>query len=311
MTKIEWADEVWNPVTGCTKVSAGCKHCYAERMAKRLAGRYGYPPAPDQFKVTLHPELLYKPNRWSKPRRVFVNSMSDLFHEDVSDVFIYKVFLVMEKAPKHQFLILTKRADRMLEYCSRVQYITINPIPLPNVWMGVSVEDQKTASERLPILTLMKERDLAAKIFVSCEPLLEPVDLVQAMGEPRDDDWDIVNMIDDDPEPEEWVEECEAECDWINYGNDLVVNPEYQEWMSWRRWRAGLEKLRRTIDWVIVGGESGPGAREMNLEWASSIMGQCKMAEIPVFVKQLGGYPDKRNRMEEWPEELRVRQWPE
>ena len=266
-TKIEWADEVWNVVTGCTKVSAGCKNCYAERMAKRLGGRFGYPPAPDQFKVTLHPEQLKLPLRWKKPRRVFVNSMSDLFHEDVPDDFIDNVFVYMKMAHAHTFLILTKRPERMLKWFTRWtvggwdtpgiikhnaetifgENSTSSSITWPrsNIWLGVSVEDQKTANERLPILAQIP----AAKRFVSCEPLLGPIDFISD---------------------------------------------------SYAR-----------FDWVIVGGESGPGARPMDLEWAESIVTQCEVVGIPVFVKQLGGFPDKRNRMEEWPEELRVRQWPE
>jgi protein gp37 len=183
-------------------------------------------------------------------------------------------------------------------------WVDAHKSPLPNVWLGVSVDDQKTAAERLPILAQIP----AAKRFVSCEPLLGAVDLFRAMGEPSDEDWDVVNAIDDDNEPEEFIEECE---DWINYGNRLVRNPEYREWENWRWMRARWAKLKRTINWVIVGGESGPGARPMDLEWAESIVTQCEVVGIPVFVKQLGGFPDKRNRMEEWPEELRVRQWPE
>jgi len=290
-TKIEWCDEVWNPVTGCTKVSAGCKNCYAERMAKRLAGRFGYPPAPDQFKVTLHPELLNKPLGWKKPRRVFVNSMSDLFHEDVPFEFIDFVFLIAESTSEHIHSILTKRPDRMRMYFTYVQGTHLgdwnahfdlavrglrklldnrsvglyhkklrnlsykSDWPLSNVWLGVSVEDQKTANERLPILV----ETPAAKRFVSCEPLLGPVDLA------------------------EWISPCAGNCDGQKY----------------------------PIDWVIVGGESGPGARPMEIEWAENIVTQCEVVGIPVFMKQLGGYPDKRNRMEEWPEELRVREWPE
>jgi protein gp37 len=271
-------------------------------MAKRLGGRFGYPPAPDQFKVTLHPELLDKPARWRKPRRVFVNSMSDLFHEDVPENFIVQIFITMSMSRRHTYLILTKRPERMLQFVGC--WVDAHKSPLPNVWMGVSVEDQKTANERLPILAQIP----AAKRFVSCEPLLGAVDLFRAMGEPSDEDWDVVNAIDDDNEPEEFIEECE---DWINYGNRLVRNPEYREWENWRWMRARWAKLKRTINWVIVGGESGPGARPMDLEWAESIVTQCEVVGIPVFVKQLGGYPDKRNRMEEWPEELRVREWPE
>ena len=285
MTRIEWCDEVWNPVTGCTKVSAGCKNCYAERMAKRLGGRFGYPEVPNQFKVTLHPELLDKPLRWKRPRRVFVNSMSDLFHpflfgeglddeiiRDYCPTFLDRAFAVMTIARQHTFLILTKRVDLMQWYMNdRNLAARIEPLveeicgehnwcpqdfdfPLPNVWAGASVENQEMANLRLPILVQIP----AAKRFVSCEPLLGELDLA------------------------EWISPCAGNCDG-NY----------------------------PLDWVIIGGESGPGARPMDLAWAENIVIQCQDVGIPVFVKQLGGFPDKRNRMEEWPENLRIREWPE
>ncbi len=167
-TKIDWAEKVWNPVTGCTKVSEGCRHCYAERMAKRLAGRNGYPPKPDQFKVTLHPEKLEEPLHWKKPARIFVDSMGDLFHPKVPDTFIDQVFWTMMKAPIHIFIILTKRPARMMEWVFRN---LINS--LPNVWLGISVEDQMTADERIPWLL----RTPAAVRFISVEPMLEKIDV--------------------------------------------------------------------------------------------------------------------------------------
>lgn len=271
-TKIEWAEEVWNPVTGCTKVSQGCKHCYAERMAKRLAGRFGYPEAPDQFKVMLHPYLLDKPLSWKKPRRVFINSMSDLFHEDVPESFIARIFAVIAIAKFHNFLILTKRPKRMLkilddwsfdkhieswqeQICGEKGFCPQDfDYPLPNVWLGVSVEDQQTTNERIPYLL----QTPAAVRFVSCEPLLGPVNFGAWLGNRRN--------------------------------NELGVAP--------------------FIDWVIVGGESGPGARIMEITWLDYLITQAKVANIPIFVKQLGGYPDKRNRIEEWPEDLRIRECP-
>ena len=167
-TKIEWCDEVWNVVTGCTKVSAGCKNCYAERMAKRLGGRFGYPPAPDQFKVTLHPDLLDKPLRWKRPRRVFVNSMSDLFHEDVPDDFIDAIFVKMAVCNNHIFMVLTKRPKRMLEFCKE-----FGIEPYTNIWLGVSVENQQAAQDRIPWLLATP----AAVHFLSVEPMLERIDL--------------------------------------------------------------------------------------------------------------------------------------
>lgn len=273
-TKIEWCmnpdgtlGEVWNPVTGCTKVSQGCKNCYAERIYER------FHPGQKFSDVHIIPGRLDIPLRWKRPRRVFVNSMSDLFHEDVPELFIYEIFAVMASTWKHNYIILTKRPNKMLDFCSRIRYIkteelkhltapscslspySINdPVPLPNVWLGVSVEDQETADERIPLLL----QTPAAKRIVSCEPLLGPVDLA------------------------EWISLWGCGCDGSG-----------------------------TIDWVIVGGESGPGARPMRLEWAESLVTQCQNVGIPVFVKQLGGFPDKRNRIEEWPENLRVREWPE
>ncbi|HMG94379.1 MAG TPA: phage Gp37/Gp68 family protein [Chryseolinea sp.] len=174
MTKIEWTDEVWNPVTGCDKVSQGCKNCYAEIMHRRLMGMF-----PDKYSkpflgnIELHEDELMKPLKWrNKPRRVFVNSMSDLFHEDVDYGFIYKVFAVMDVCRQygHTFQILTKRPGRMLEFMKAHVSYTINS-PLDNVWLGVSVEDQKTADERIPLL----KHTSAAVRFLSCEPLLGPI----------------------------------------------------------------------------------------------------------------------------------------
>ena len=170
-TKIEWTDETWNPVTGCTKVSAGCKNCYAERMSKRLAGRYGY-PADDPFRVTLHPDRLEQPLRWRKPRRVFVCSMGDLFHKDVPLYFQVNVWRTMADSPHHTFQVLTKRADLMQH---RLQPLSQTFGVLPNVWLGVTAENQIRANERIPALLKIP----AAVRFVSCEPLLGPIDFVQ------------------------------------------------------------------------------------------------------------------------------------
>ena len=165
-TSIEWATDVWNPVTGCTKVSQGCKNCYAERIAERFWGERKFTD------VQLHPDRLEDPMHWKKPRRVFVNSMSDLFHPDVSYDFIGDVIETISKCPQHTFMVLTKRPERMQFIFSKVmKYLAEKP--LPNLWLGVSVEDQKTADERIPLLL----QTPAAVRFVSCEPLLEPVDI--------------------------------------------------------------------------------------------------------------------------------------
>jgi protein gp37 len=165
-TRIEWAEETWNPVTGCSPVSAGCEHCYAARMAKRLAGRFGY-PKDDPFQVTYHPERINEPLRWRKPRMVFVCSMGDLFHEDMPNVWRREVLQVMANAQRHTFFVLTKRPGAMLRWYTKMW----GRKALPNVWLGVTAESQKAADERIPLLL----KTPAAKRFVSCEPLLGPV----------------------------------------------------------------------------------------------------------------------------------------
>jgi protein gp37 len=234
-TKIEWAEKVWNPVTGCTKVSEGCRHCYAERMAKRLAGRYGYPPTPDQFNVTLHPDKLEEPLHWKKPARIFVESMGDLFHKDVPDDFIDDVFNLMSEAFWHTFLILTKRPERMMCILENYSgYLNITKI-WPNVWLGVSVEDQKTADERIPWLL----KTPAVVRFVSVEPMLGEVNLT---------------------------------------GNS---DKEIWPWML-------AKEDGHAIDWVICGGETGPGARPLQPEWVENLLSQCLRAKVPFFFKQWG-----------------------
>lgn len=209
---IEWTEMTWNPVTGCSKVSQGCKHCYAERMAKRLKAM-GVERYSNEFKVTLHEDLLDKPLHWLKPRIVFVNSMSDLFHENVPLDFIQRVFDTMLQCQQHTFQVLTKRSERLRLVADQLTWPA-------NVWMGVSVEDEDV---------LHRIEDLAAipaQIrFLSCEPLIGPLDNLP------------------------------------------------------------LEN----IHWVIVGGESGPGARPMKAEWVESILLQCRQHNVPFFFKQWGG----------------------
>lgn len=255
LTKIEWSDRVWNPVTGCTKVSPGCDHCYAENIARRFAGGKSFP---NGFDVTLRHDKLDEPRRWRTPSRVFVNSMSDLFHDDVPSAFIAAVFDVMRETPQHTYQILTKRHARMRSLMRSAA--PGEGWPLPNVWLGVSVEDQKRADLRIPALLNTRARVR----FLSCEPLLGPVDLGNV-------DWDGAT--------------------------GLTV----------------LEHPPNGIDWVIVGGESGVGARRMELEWAASLVRQCRAAAVPVFVKQLGSAhgAHKGGDMDTWPTELRVREFPQ
>lgn len=215
---IEWTESTWNPITGCSKISPGCKHCYAERMSHRLKAM-GQEKYRNDFKLTLHENVLEDPLNWKKPQVIFVNSMSDLFHEDVPLSFIQKVFSVMDRAHWHTFQVLTKRAEILAE---------LNPvINWPeNVWMGVSVENYAFTSR----IDQLRETNAKTK-FLSLEPLLGPLE-----------NLDLKN-----------------------------------------------------IDWVIVGGESGPGARPMKEEWVKDIRDQCLDADIPFFFKQWGGVHKKKN----------------
>ena len=311
---IEWTDTTWNPVSGCDKVSPGCAHCYAETMAARLKAmalkdiadgkdpgrKRHYIDAIDDKgrwsgKMTPVPESLADPLHWKKPRRVFVNSMSDLFHDDVPDEFIDRVFATMYQAQWHTYQVLTKRAERMRRYMTAphrlvaigtaafalaaqmapekaailsnsefVNDLEMGMWPLPNVWLGVSAEDQQRADERIPWLL----KTPAAVRFISAEPLLGPIDLAEA----------VINRRRGDP-----------------------------------------------ADWVIVGGESGHDSRPCRATWVRDIVRQCADAGVACFVKQLGANAEdghgvhrklllkdkKGGDPAEWPEDLRVRQYPE
>lgn len=246
-TNISWADKVWNPVTGCTKVSAGCKNCYAERMSKRLAGRCGY-PKDNPFAVTLHPEKLSEPLHWKKPSRIFVCSMGDLFHEAVPDKFIDKVFTAIALSPQHTFLVLTKRPERMVSiipwFKARLAARDGSRWPIPNVMLGVSVEDQQTADERIPLLL----QTPAAKRFVSYEPALGPVDFRR-----------------------------------LN-----VAGATYNALLGEYRTKSDLYDGKVALDQIIMGGESGPGARPMHPDWARSVRDHCQAAGLSFFFKQWG-----------------------
>ena len=278
-TGIVWTDETWNPVTGCTKVSQGCKHCYAERDWQRLQHlpRFAGRAFTD---VVCHPERLDQPLRWSKPRRVFVNSMSDLFHDDVPDEFIDEVFAVMALATQHTFQVLTKRPERMRDYMldpamnnrfgmARARIFYAHSVcdcdvwmsgqqfrPLPNVWLGVSVEDQATADERIPILL----QTPAAVRWISAEPLLGPIDLTSLMYYP------CPNADDMTMDPGTGSYECCRQCEFTGIGNDIG------------------------IDWVVAGGESGPKARPSHPDWFRSLRDQCAEAGVAFLFKQWGGW---------------------
>lgn len=282
-TGIEWADATWNPIIGCTKVSAGCDNCYAIRTAHRMtnnpnlkistayAGTELNGDWTDQ--INLLPDRLDIPLRWRKPRRIFVNSQSDLFHKNVPDEFIARVFAVMAAAYTHTFQVLTKRPARMRSLLSSPEFVDLfdreycripdwaprwpdndwmpaghndhlSQGPLSNVWLGTSVEDQKWADIRIPLL----EGTPAAVRFLSLEPLLGPVDLSA------------------------WVMPHSAECKASDEPPWCVCSPPVFE----------------RIGWVIVGGESGPGARAMNPNWVRSLREQCVAAGIPFHFKQWG-----------------------
>lgn len=268
-TSIEWSDATWNPVTGCTKVSPGCDNCYAETFAERWRGTPGH-HFERGFDLTLRPERLEQPLRWKRPRRIFVNSMSDLFHDGVPDEFIARVFAVMAVAPHHTFQLLTKRHGRMRSLLNSADFVEsfqdavdvlvgderdfIPPWPLPNVWLGVSVEDQKRADLRIPALLASP----AAVRWISAEPLLGPVDLTRISRPSRQQPelvWDVLNQ---------------------RYGVP-------------GRWQAPMTAEAR-LDWVVVGGESGPGARPMHPEWARSLRDQCTAAGVAYLFKQWGAW---------------------
>ena len=257
-TKIQWAQESWNPISGCTKVSPGCKNCYAERMAKRLAGRFGY-PADEPFRVTLHPDRLEQPLRWKKPRRVFVCSMSDFFHPLVPLEFQAKVFRIVEQCPQHTFLFLTKRTEQ-LDLFNRV----CGWPDLPNAWLGVTAENQEQADKRIPMLLQVP----AAVRFVSCEPLLGPISISR----------------------------------YLPYLTDSgALDPNTG---------SGIDVMYPGLSWAIVGSESGPHRRFMALDWARMLAAQCATANVPVFIKQLPINGKVSHEPNEWPEDLRVREYP-
>ena len=259
-SKIEWCDATWNPVTGCTKISQGCKNCYAEGVANRFWGDRKFTD------VQCHEDRLDQPLRWKRPRRIFVNSMSDLFHLDVPDEFIDKVFGVMVLAKQHTFMILTKRPERMHEVIWRL----FPTAYLKNVWLGVSVENQDTADERIPLLL----RTPAAVRFVSCEPLLGPVDLSP---------WIKPRSFDDLIQLDKWNRKAADESKEVFGLNERTIAVDGKPYK-------GRFLDPEKLDWVIVGGESGPHARPMHPDWVRSIRDQCVDAGTSFFFKQWGEF---------------------
>ncbi|HMG63760.1 MAG TPA: phage Gp37/Gp68 family protein [Streptosporangiaceae bacterium] len=291
-TGIEWTQSddgtpgaTWNPVTGCDDVSPGCDHCYARKFAERWRGTPGH-HFENGFDVTLRPERLEQPLRWKRPRRIFTNSMSDLFHKDVPDEYIACVFTVMAKARQHTFQVLTKRHARMRSLLSSDEFQLMcfasalvrgwdlegTSWPLPNVWLGISAEDQKWADIRIPALL-----DTPAAVrFVSAEPLLGPIDLRVHLN---------------------------GSCPEHDFPGGFCVQRDHP----------GVRRL----NWLIVGGESGPGARPMDEEWARTLAIQATRARVPVFMKQMGsvlgkelGAGPKGGDWDTWPEDLKIREFP-
>lgn len=281
-TIIEWSDATWNPLVGCKAVSPGCDHCYA---ARESSGRLRNVPAYKAIaaggvftgEVRLLPDRLDQPLRWRKPRRIFVNSMSDLFHPDVPDDFILRVFSVMAQAERHTFQVLTKRPQRMASFCQRlcwtwpggiirntekpsVAYLSprdpsgAHEEPLPNVWLGTSIESQQYAFRARHLLDTP-----AAVRFISAEPLLGPLNLGPYLS-----DWD--------PDLEDGLRVCQA--------HGVVACTQEPGCMG--------------IDWVIVGGESGPGARPMHPGWARDLRDQCQAAGVPFLFKQFGEWVEAK-----------------
>jgi protein gp37 len=358
-SSIQWTDKTWNPVRGCSVVSPGCVNCYAMKQAHRFSGK-GKPyhgltkltKAGPQWTgaVRTVESALLEPLSWRQPARVFVNSMSDLFHEGVPDAFIDQVFATMAAGHRHTYQVLTKRADRMRAYLSdpgleeRIHLASLDRFghtqdfdaqvdswvygrwPLPNVWLGVSVENQKYADERIPQLL----QTPAAVRFISAEPLLGPIA--------------IRNYLISGADP--------ARCLNCGRGHGFTRCPNYGSIAPTDSRQPRCDSFSRQnfdIGWVIVGGESGPGARPFDVAWARSIVQQCQSAGVPVFVKQTGAIPTqqcgqcgrtvgrvtggwvdacgpthaaliaesqrikdtKGGDPSEWPEDLRVRQFPE
>ena len=254
-TKIEWCDETWNPITGCTPISEGCQNCYARRMARRLAGRYGYPEAPNHFDVELHMDKIVNPPKWKSGKKVFVCSMSDLFHDLIPVKARSDIMDIIADQSEVTFLILTKRPS-MMESCLRgaskkmIALLYEYLLPLKNLWLGVTAENQNRADERMPVLLQIP----AAVRFVSVEPMLGPVDLTELYYDFHDParSYSLLTGI-----PYDW-----------DYDQEVP------------------EDRKDSLDWVIAGPETGPGARECKPEWIEDLYEQCKAAGVPFFDKR-------------------------
>lgn len=325
-SQIEWTDHTFNPWMGCTKVSPGCTHCYAEREMDAHWHKVKW--GPQGVRVRTSKANWRQPLRWNKEtwwmcmacgyrgavtkfndvsvglesfsahcpecnspevhdarQRVFCASLADVgdHHPSVLNEWIEDLVRLVGQTQNLDWMLLTKRPEDLLARFGMFWGLEKWP---ENVWVGVSAEDQKCANERIPIL----QKIPAAVRFISCEPLLGHIDLSEAV-DPDEDAWDEANAMDEDGAPEEFVEECEAECDWVNYGQDLVRNPEHRDWLRNRRLVAGFRTLKHgVIDLVITGGESGPNARITDVNHFRSLRDECQQAGIKFFFKQFGEY---------------------
>ena len=247
-SNIEWTEVTWNPVTGCTKISPGCKNCYAEIMHHRLMSMGQKKYSKPFSEVVLHNDSIKEPLSWKKPKMIFVNSMSDLFHKDIPFTFIDSIFEVMGYCTQHTFQVLTKRPRRLLEYLAWTKIFDAWS-KWGHIWIGTSVENKEMAEERIPELLLFKTLHQDIKVWISAEPLLEHIFL-----------------------PAEWIDKA-------RYGGT------------------------GTLDWVVVGGESGPNKRPFDCDWARSMRDACKAANVPFFMKQV-------DKVIPIPEDLQIREYP-
>jgi protein gp37 len=284
-SKIEWTDTSWNPIFGCSKISEGCRNCYAEKMAKRLGAmgqsKYAHVITNGKWNgnISFSGKVIYAPMEWKKPRRIFVNSMSDLFHEnfDMQNGYLHKIFEVMLHCTQHTFQVLTKRPARMQEFLSthKPWLKALEEGRANHVWLGTSVENQKAAEARIPLLLSTP----AGVRFLSCEPLLGPVDIKRFLLS----------------DPKKWYM---AKCEYCGYisSSEHMLEYRYHDDAD-----MGCAKCERsicgdgiaddaTIHWVIAGGESGHDARPMHPNWVYSLLDQCKTAKVPFFFKQWGQF---------------------
>ncbi len=295
-TKIEWTDYSWNPVTGCTEADTSCRNCYARRMAARLAGRNGY-PADEPFRVTLHPDRLDEPLRWRKPRRVFVCSMGDLFHKDVPFDFILKVFAVAIATPWNTYLMLTKRPDRAHDFydwwrteAAKLRYLCLQ--------VGMAMDAQRMAESALSKANTfyLEHCDQSGRGRLD-DPVPWPlanVWLGASAGRQKELDDRLAHLL-----------RCPAAVRFLSLEPLLGPIDLGEAHVKACPVRGAGKHVCPNVDWVIVGGESGPNARPCNVAWVRSIRDQCKAAGVPVFVKQLGAKP-QTNRGQGWPDMSRL-----